>query len=278
MTTKNSILLIIKQNEGIDYNALLAKISSNYSSINSSRAALSRALKDLTAFGLVKKQGKSFFLTDKGSAEISGEIKNKLLLKLNQLFRSPRNVDEINQIVESLQTMIERSKQDTDLLKAAKGSADFSLSDVEELNKKLKKRIKQLSYLSRVLGHQLDSLKELDFFDSKSVEFSEKNLEKVFSAFSSRKAREIFLESRDVEFLKSLGLPQGFKAEKGGFFLLPQELGEVKPTALKHFLNNSSSSFSLFSGSLESCFGFPSIRLRGPAKEIEKIVGEAGLK
>ena len=51
MTTKNAILLIVKQNNGIDYNSLLNKFSSSYSNINSARAALSRSLKDLISFG-----------------------------------------------------------------------------------------------------------------------------------------------------------------------------------------------------------------------------------
>ena len=80
MTTKNAILLIVKQNPGIDYNSLLTKFASSYSNANSARAALSRSLKDLTTFGLLRKTDNKYFLMEKGQGEIHSEIKNKLAL------------------------------------------------------------------------------------------------------------------------------------------------------------------------------------------------------
>ena len=88
MTAKNSILLIINQSPGIDYNSLLNKIAPNYSNINSARAALSRATKDLIVFGFVVKQRNNFFATDKAGALINSEMKNKLLMRLNQTINS----------------------------------------------------------------------------------------------------------------------------------------------------------------------------------------------
>src|SRR3989338_6120857 len=99
MTARNAVLLIIKQNQGIEYNALLNKIAPNYSTLNSARAALSRTLKDLRAFGLVTKQGNNLFITEKAGTEISSEMKSKLILKLNQLVRSKNAPLNINSIV-----------------------------------------------------------------------------------------------------------------------------------------------------------------------------------
>ena len=70
MTTKNAILMIVKQNSGIDYNSLLNKFASSYTNANSARAALSRSLKDLTAFGFLARKGNRFYLLEKGESEI----------------------------------------------------------------------------------------------------------------------------------------------------------------------------------------------------------------
>ena len=137
MTTKNSILLMIKQNPGIEYNALLNKYSANYSNINSARAALSRALKDLLIFGFLRKQENRFFATDKAIILVNSEMKNKLLLKLNSAINSKDPLSEINLIVERLSTLIERAKHDSGLLKAAKARSDFSISDLEKIETKI---------------------------------------------------------------------------------------------------------------------------------------------
>src|SRR3989338_4288744 len=128
MTTKNAILLIVKQNHGIDYNSLLTKFASSYSNSNPARAALSRSLKDLTTFGLLRKTDNKYFLMEKGQGEIYSEIKNKLVLALNSVVRGKHPVDDIDSIVQKLQILIERGRQDRDLLKTARSSLDFPVS------------------------------------------------------------------------------------------------------------------------------------------------------
>ena len=76
MTAKNAILLIIKQSPGIDYNSIVAKIASNYGSVNSARAALSRAIKDMNAVGLIEKRDNRLFATEKGQIQIRSEMKS----------------------------------------------------------------------------------------------------------------------------------------------------------------------------------------------------------
>jgi len=167
MTTKNSILLMVKQNPGIEYNSLLNKFSANYSNINSARAALSRALKDLSIFGLVRRQQNSFFATDKAILLVNSEMKNKLVLKLNQAITSKKPETEINLIVQRLSTLIERAKHDSGLLKAAKASSDFSISDLEKIEKKIESQENHLHYLRKVLKNQIKTLSELDFNETK---------------------------------------------------------------------------------------------------------------
>ncbi|MFH1545026.1 MAG: hypothetical protein ABIE23_02990 [archaeon] len=202
MTTKNSILLIIKQNQGISYNALLGKIASGYNSVNSARATLSRFLKEATSFGLVNRRENNFFITDKGTSEINREMKNKLVIKLNQLIQSKSSVEEIPSIVEKMQILIERSKNDNDLLKLARNSAEFSLSELDLLKTKLDKRIKHLNYLNKVFSEQLQSLKELSFNDSLNLEFNSDNLKKIKLIAEKMNIEEFLLESSDKEFLE----------------------------------------------------------------------------
>ncbi|MEM4363687.1 MAG: hypothetical protein QXS90_00245, partial [Candidatus Diapherotrites archaeon] len=87
MTTKSAILLIVKQNPGIDYNSMLGKFASSYSNLNSARAALSRSLKDLSALGMIEKKENKFYLLEKGQAEIYSAMKNKLVLNINALLK-----------------------------------------------------------------------------------------------------------------------------------------------------------------------------------------------
>ena len=70
MTFNNNILLIVRQSDGIDYNDLFSKIMPQYKNEASAKSALSRALKDLSSFGLVKRDGRKIFITDKGIASI----------------------------------------------------------------------------------------------------------------------------------------------------------------------------------------------------------------
>src|SRR3989344_6568228 len=148
MTTKNAILLIVKQNPGIDYNSLLNKFASSYSNANSARAALSRSLKDLTVFAFLSRKENRYYLLDKGEGEIYSEIKNKLVIALNSVMKEKNPVKEIDQIVEKLQILIERGRQDRDLLKTSKSSLDFSISHLEDISGQLEKKVKHLEYLS----------------------------------------------------------------------------------------------------------------------------------
>ena len=60
MTFSNSVLLIIKQNNGIDHNDLFARISSRYKNHSSANSALSRTLKNQISFGLIKNENQEF--------------------------------------------------------------------------------------------------------------------------------------------------------------------------------------------------------------------------
>ncbi|MFH1895708.1 MAG: hypothetical protein ABIJ74_04015 [archaeon] len=202
MTAKNSILLMVKQSPGITYNSLLGKIASDFGSTNSARASLSRTLKDAVSFGLLKKTDNSYFITDKGNSTISFEMKNKLLMKLNALLSAQKKINELDSIVEQFHTMIERSKIDPDLLKTARSSATFFISDAVELNSEVNSRLKHLSYLSRILSKQIDSLKQLNFNDSVVFSKEKKSAQKLVLFFSSLDLTDFFVECPESVFQK----------------------------------------------------------------------------
>ena len=242
MAARDSILLIIKQSETIDYNSLLKLASSNYGSLNSARAALSRTLKDLSAFGLVQRQGNTIFITDKGAAQLNLEMKSKLLTKLNQSIKSKHRLFEADSIVKNMHTLIERGKTDSDLLKAAKGSVDFYLRDLERLNEDIKKQSTHLNYISKVLSSQIQSLNELGFNDVKAVTLTDEGWKEIERIFASLKAQEFSLHSKDKEFAEKLSQDFQKKFERESLSLNAKEcLQAAKAFQSKHASNLSRS-------------------------------------
>jgi len=219
MASKTSILLIIRQNPGIKYNELLSKVRSKYSNLNSARAALSRALKELSSFGYVEKQDDSYFVTEKGNALINSETKSKLILKLNQLV-ARGNTADLDSIVKHLHTLIERSREDKELLKIAKGSIEFYLSDLEKIRNNVSNQIKHLNYLEEVLSSQIKTLKTLGFNDAKLVPF-EKFL-KILEKMPINTADEVIVQA-DNKFLDLLKEKIAGYAEKEGYVIKASE-------------------------------------------------------
>jgi hypothetical protein len=208
-------LLIIKQSPGIDYNSLVARIASNYGSVNSARAALSRAVKDMNAIGLIEKKENRFFATEKGQIQIHSEMKSKLVIKLNQTVLDKNNVEEIGAIVEQLAVLIERSKADSDLLKAAKGAITFSLSDLRNIQEHVNKRLNQLHYLQEIFQKQIDALQQLDFLDSVSFPFNAATAEKLRLFFQQNESTELLLNSSNDQQLEELAGLLGEKTKSG---------------------------------------------------------------
>jgi len=186
-------MLIIRQNPGIDYTSLLNKVATNYSSINSARAALSRTLKDLAIYGLVIRRGNALYVTDKATLQINAEMKNKLLLKLNQLLTTRNQINEIDSIVEHLHTLIERGKEDNRLVKVARGSSEFTIQNLEEMEKQLQQRISHLTYLSKVFNEQIESLKALDFNNTVVIKDNPKGIKSLIKLLENQGTSDIVI-------------------------------------------------------------------------------------
>ncbi len=238
MTQKNSVLLIIKQNPGIEYTALLSKISSNYATLNSARAALSRSLKDLLAFGLAQRQEKRFFATEKGAAQVNSEMKTKLLLKLNQTVNSKNAVQQIDTIIEQLSILIERGKQDADLLKAARGSTEFMLSDLHAVAEQLDKRILQLNYLKEIFAKQIETLKQLDFNDQKKFVWDSRSIEFLKALCQKSETKELLFETANAQLLEQMSLALNEKPKTNSLQLskekMPLLLSAIETEAKKN--------------------------------------------
>jgi hypothetical protein len=167
MVLSDSILLQINQKK-TNYNDLLTKMVSNYSSVNSAKAALSRALKNLLAFGDVEKKNDDYVLTEKGRLTIESKLKNKILININDLLEKSRkksSLEHVDDIVKNLQIFLERSKEDPSLLKTGKTSSNFYISDIESLKKEIDSSVSHYTYISSILTNHIEVLKKENFED-----------------------------------------------------------------------------------------------------------------
>lgn len=206
MTLKNSVLLMIKQSPGIDYNDLLARISSRYKNPSSANSALNRVIKDMTSFGSLKKENNKLFLTDKGSASISIEMKDKLIMRLNEEMK--KSFPNPSDIVQLLVVLYQRSSASPDLLNNAKQNATFTINDIENLRKKISDKRRYLKKMSLLLKQQSEKLKELDFNDSSEFVFDKDFISKAVVFCGEQK---MVVEIKDEELL--LKIPEHWKKQ-----------------------------------------------------------------
>lgn len=255
----------------MEFNALLAKISSNYGNINSARAALSRAIRDMAAIGLVQKQDKKIFATDKGLALLGSEMKTKLILKLNDLVGSDNAPDNIDSIVQLLSTLTERAKQDTDLLKAARGSTGFFLSDLQRIRERLNAKAKHLNYLDDVLLQQMDSLRHLNFNDALALPWSDSSKNILRNIVEKIPASEITVECHNKDFLeKARQFFANQKTQEKGLLLHKEEALALLTLAEESF-SVPSNTINIYAGSIKIQLNHPNIFFIGPVQELEEI-------
>ncbi len=199
MTLNNSLLLLIKQYPGIDYNDLYAKIASRYKNSASAKSALMRGLKDMSSFGQIKREGTKIFITDKGLYSMSIEMKDKLVLKLNQEMKNP--IDNLDNIIKFLLILSQRGVQDKDLLNNAKENASFTINDVVNLRKDIKVKRTYLKKMGELIEQQIEKLKELDFNDSISISLDQQLAERIV-IYS--KGQKILVETKDDSILSKI--------------------------------------------------------------------------
>ena len=270
MTSKNAILLIVKQNPGIDYNTLFNKFASSYSNVNSARAALSRSLKDLIVLGLISKVDNKFFILEKGEAEIYSELKSKLMLGLNAIISDKKPENQIDSIVGKLQIIIERGRQDKDLLKTARSTLAFSISDLEAIDKNLERKIRHVEYLSRVFKDQINAFKEMGFKDQHSKQYSKDSLAVLAKIISEVPDNEITVECENLQVIQALS--EKFSAKlKNTLFTTPKTSAEPLISAVDENIGIlAGTSVRIFSSLLKAEIFSDKIILSGPYLEVSK--------
>jgi hypothetical protein len=206
MTFNNSVLLIVKQSQGIDYNDLYTRISTRYKNPASAKSALARSLKDLVSFGLLKKDGTKFFITDKGLASMNLEVKDKLVLRLNDEMKHPLN--NLDDILKLLVVLSQRGSQDKDLMNNAKENASFTINDIVQLQSKIRAQRKYLKKMNLLIEQQCEKLKELDFNDSKEFVMDDLFASKI-SHFA--KGNRVIVETKDSDVLSKI--PEHWKKQ-----------------------------------------------------------------
>ncbi len=217
MTFNNSILLILKQNGNEEFNELLSRISQRYKNNSSAYSALSRAIKNLDSLGLVNRKGSRIFITDKGLLSIQIEMKEKLVLKLNELIKKP--IENLEEIVQLLIVFSERANESSDLLLNARENALFTIKDLSELQEKIEQRKVFLEKMASLIGVQEERLRELNFNDSRKFVFDNNFVKKLISFSGEEK---IVIETRDHILLKKT--PNVFRKENS--FIIENEFKE----------------------------------------------------
>jgi len=271
MTARNSILLIIKQQPGIEYNNLLNKIAGSYGSIESARAALSRSIRYLTALGLVARKQNNLFATGKGAAILHSEMQNKLLQRLNHLMNRKDAAAQFDNAVELLQTLIERSKQDKDLLLAAKGSVDFYISDLTALEEDVEKRIHSLNYLHKIFEQQVSSLKQLDFPDFRKLDWNKKTKKNIQQISKNLKAKVFTAECLNESFKQKAAEHFSAKCRQNDLFLESRQLAKF----LNFVENNSAlerNVVNIFLGGIKIKIDFPHVFVTAPYKQLQQLL------
>lgn len=271
MTSKTSILLIVSQNPGIDYQALLSKIAPNYANLNSARAALSRVLKDAVSFGMVAKQNHQLFLTDKGSASLKVKMHDKLVLKLNQLMNIRSVASNPDPLVQHLSVLLERGKSDPRLFDNARASVNFSVDDVLKVHEGVKQNIKHLEYLEKTLSNQLQSLRELNFPSEmiQPTHHLSTHAEKLIEASS---AEEIQIEHPNLDFSQQTNhsLLEGLSPAPRGTRAVvhSKHLSEL---TTRFSSQNDLENLRVYMGFLTLDFAQDKVSIRGPSQVLEKM-------
>ncbi len=271
MTARETILLMVKHSDGIDYNELLSRTTSNYSNINSARAALSRSLKDLNALGLIEKEKQKIFITKAGEELLNKNMKNKLVLKLNESVLFDQQAKNVSQIVKNLATTIQRSEEDKDLLNVARNSVSFHVSDLEKIFKEVEDKKKKFEIVSSALENHIEKLKKLNFRDSFKFNWSKEAKEKILEIAKKTKQKEIFFESNSETLLNIIAENLEGKKKGDDVFFPKNKLKELLQDIESEFERNDKLVISIFVEDLKIKIEESVVEFSGPFKKIKKF-------
>lgn len=276
MALSDSILLQISQNK-TNYNDLLTKMVSNYSSVNSAKAALSRALKNLVAFGEVEKNKEDYFLTEKGRQTIDSKLKNKLVININDLLERSKkksSLEHVDEIVKNLQIFLERSKQDPSLLKTGKTSSNFYIKDLEILKKEIDSSLSHYAYISSILSNHIKILQEENFEDYLIL-----NIDNIFFSCFSYLIEMYNIEDLTIDCSNQYPQTINFfennqifiKKNDFTYKLSLKDFNNFKNLFLNDFESTLSIRFKIYINEVLVRFSFGKVYFFGPFNTIKKI-------
>ncbi|MFH0906472.1 MAG: hypothetical protein V1824_03990 [archaeon] len=280
MTLQDSILMQISQNK-TSSNDIFTRVRPNYSSISSAKAAMSRALKNLIAFGEIKKEGDFYSLTDKGKQIVDSKLKNKILININdQLKKSDKflSVQNIDEIIKNLQTFIERSKVDPTLLKIGKTSSSFYISNLDDLKLQIDSRISHLVYLKEVLTKQIEVLRELNFEDLFVINFDNRSFDTIKKLGVESSLKEIIIECNAIDKTTIdlfIDHPKFIKKGEFAFILQISDVDLLKEVLLKNLEMILQTNIKLYISELVIKLQQGKLYFSGPSYLITKIKKES---
>ncbi len=198
-------------------------------------------------------------------------MQNKLLLRINHIINRKDKPMHLDSAVELMQTLIERSKQDRDLLVAAKGSVDFYISDLVSLEKEVEKKIHSMHYLHKIFEHQIDSLKELDFPDFKEMGWNKETKKRINAIAKKLKAKVFTAECLNDNFKQKAGQHFNAKSRQNDLFLETKQL-----LKFLNFVENNSAlqrnPVNLFVGGIKIKIDYPHVYVTAPYKQLQQVL------
>jgi len=278
MAISDSILLQIGQKQ-TSYNDLLTKMVPTYSSVNSAKAALSRTLKDLIAFGEIKKEDDFYILTEKGKQVVESKLKNKILININELLKKSQGheLQYIDDIIKNLQLFIERSKTDQTLLKIGKTGASFYISDLEKVKSAISAKISHFTNMSQVFDRQVVALQELNFEDIVSINIDDDVFDYVKRFCEQYNLSEITIDcdKNDVITNNLFKDNNMFSQKIESFFILKTlNLEPLKKVVLTSFETAMRISFKIYLNEVIVVFNLGKVSFMGPYKLINDLRNE----
>jgi hypothetical protein len=281
MVLSNSILLQVSQKK-TSYNDLLTKMLSNYSTVGSAKAALSRVLKNLMAFGQLEKKADFYYLTEKGQLIVDSKLKNKILISINNLLKQSiktNSLEHVDDIVKNIQLFFEKGKEDPSLLKAGKTSSNFYVSDLVSLKKEINISINHYAHISEILQNQINIFQEQDFEDVLIF-----NLNKDVFKYISMLCKKGDIS--ELQFKCSKGYPETINFFESNIFfekksdfeykIKLENINKLKNKLLKDFELSIQVRFKVYINEVLVRFSFGKVYFFGPYSIISKLIKKEG--
>lgn len=277
MVLSDSVLLQVSQKK-TSYNDLLTKMLSNYSTTGSAKAALSRVLKNLIAFGQLEKKDDFYYLTEKGQSIVDSKLKNKILININNLLKESirtNSLEHVDDIVKNLQMFFEKSKEDPSLLKVGKTSSNFYISDLVSLRKELDNSIVHYAHLSEILNNQINILQEQDFEEVAVFNLNKEVFKYITKLCKKNKIQELELKcSKEYPETIKLFESEKFFIKKSEFIykLNTQDIIKLKKRLLNDFELAIQVRFKVYINEVLVRFSFGKVYFFGPYSIISKLI------